>query len=252
MTGLALYLLFVAIAVYVQSLTGFALALVLLGLVGAIDLYPLNDVVNVLSIVSLINAAVFLRRRRAWRLEPVLKPSLAASMVGTVVGVIALSWVLGSAYQLMRLGLGLSIVGCAVLLWRAARPLAQPSSRLALASVGFVSGLMGGLFSTAGPPLVYQFYRQPWSVERIQASLVYLFGAGAAVRLLLVLSTGGFSRQSAWLALVAAPVVVLVTSWSARRPPPLSPPVLKRLVCVLLVATGVSMVIDALRLMAVA
>ena len=250
MTGIALYLLFVAIAVYVQSLTGFALALVLLGLVGAIDLYPLNDVVNVLSIISLINAGVFLHRRGALRLDPLLRPALGASLLGTVVGVLALSWVLGSAYQVLRLLLGLSIVGCAALLWRAARPLPAPSSTAAFVSVGFVSGLMGGLFSTAGPPLVYQFYRQPWSTERIQASLVYLFGAGALVRLLVVLSTGGFSRQSAGLALIAVPVVVLVTTWSARRPPPLSPAMLKRLVCVLLVATGGSMVADALRLMA--
>jgi hypothetical protein len=40
------FLVFVAGAVYAQALTGFALALILLGLVGATDLVPLTDAVN--------------------------------------------------------------------------------------------------------------------------------------------------------------------------------------------------------------
>lgn len=246
MLSAAVFLLFVAFAVYVQNLTGFALALVLLGLVGATDLLPLLDAVNVVTVLGLVNAGVFLWRRRALHLDRVLWPVLGASLVGTVLGVLLLDWIAGSAYQALRALLGLSIVGCAWLLWRVAQPLSTPSSPGSFVAVGLASGLMVGLFSTAGPPLVYQLYRQPWTAERIRESLVFLFGAGSLLRLLIVVPTGGFSLHALSLSAIAIPVVVLVTSLTARRASPLSPAMLKRLVCGLLVLMGVTMLHSAL------
>lgn len=247
MLSTALFLLFVAIAVFVQNLTGFALALVLLGLVGASEVVPLTDAVNAVTLLGLVNAVVYLRRRGAVRLDRLLWPTLASSLVGTVLGVLLLNGIAGGAYQLLRLLLGLSVLGCAALLWREARPLPSPSAPVSFLGVGLLSGLMGGLFSAAGPPLVYQLYRQPWPAERVREALVFLFGAGAALRLLLVVPTGGFTAHAALLAGTAIPVVVLVTWLGARRPVPLSPALLKSLVCTLLLVTGLTMVGGAWR-----
>lgn len=247
MLSSAIFLLFVAIAVWVQNITGFALALVLLGLVGASDLVPLPDAVNVVTVISLVNAAVFLFHRRALHLPRTLWPALGASLLGTAIGVALLGWIAGAAYEWLRLLLGLIVVGCAVLLWREAKPLAKPSAPGSFLAVGLVSGLMGGLFSTAGPPLVYQLYRQPWGGDRIRETLVFFFGVGSLVRLLVVLPTGGFSWRAVVLTAIAVPVVVLVTQLTARRPAPMSPALLKGLVCLLLVGSGLTMVAAAWR-----
>lgn len=247
MLSSAFFLLFVAIAVWVQNITGFALALVLLGLVGASNLLPLPDAVNVVTVISLVNAALFLYHRRALHLQPVLRPAMGASLLGTVLGVLLLGWIAGAAYEWLRLLLGLIVMGCAVLLWREARPLAKPSPPAGFVVVGLLSGLMGGLFSTAGPPLVYQLYRQPWKTDRVRETLVLFFGVGALLRLVMVLSTGGFSWRALVLTAIAMPVVVVVTQLTARRPPPLSPALLKGLVCVLLVGSGLTMVVAAWR-----
>ena len=151
MFSIALFLVFVALAVYAQNLTGFALALILLGLVGATDLYPLPDVVNIVSIIALVNATIFLYKRRALTLERALWPALLASFVGTVLGVMALSWIVGNAYELLRLLLGASIIYCAWILWRRKTQLKTASPPSAFVSVGLISGLMGGLFSAGGP-----------------------------------------------------------------------------------------------------
>lgn len=98
-----LFLVFVAVAVYAQNLTGFALALVLLGLTGAAGILPLPDVVNAVSIIAVVNAAVFLYRRRALRLDRKLWPLLIASTLGTMLGIAALAWIMGNAYELLRL-----------------------------------------------------------------------------------------------------------------------------------------------------
>ena len=237
-----LFLLFVALAVYAQSLTGFALALILLGLVGVTDLVPLTDAVNAVTVMILVNAATFLYRRWPLHLERTLWPAVASSLLGAVAGVVVLNWLAGTAYQMLRLLLGFSIVGCALLLWSAARPFATVSSARSFAWVGGFSGVLGGMFSAAGPPLVYLMYRQPWATARIQESLILFFGMGALLRLAITVPTGHFSAGAVRLVVEAVPVVLLVTALSAGRPPPLSPRLLKGLVCGLLVATGAGMV----------
>jgi uncharacterized protein len=237
-----LFLLFVAVAVYAQNLTGFALALILLGLVGATDLVPLVDAVNAVTVIIATTGCTFLYRR--WPLHPErsLWPAVASSAAGTIVGTILLTWLADTSYEVLRLILGLSIVLCALLLWRAAEPLKAVSSRGAFVVAGGISGLLGGMFSAPGPPLVYLMYRQPLAHARIQESLILFFGMAALLRLALVVPAGQFSIGAAQLAVEAIPVVFIVTSFAASRPPPLPLPVLKAIVCLLLVATGAGMI----------
>jgi uncharacterized membrane protein YfcA len=86
----AAFLAFVALAVYAQALTGFALALILLGLVGATNLVPLTSAVNATTIIGFCTSALFLYRRRSFRVERVLVPTLVASVAGVIAGVLLL------------------------------------------------------------------------------------------------------------------------------------------------------------------
>lgn len=237
----AAFLLFVAGAVYAQILTGFALSLILLGLIGATNLMPLPDAVNASTIIAFTTAWTFLYRRRALRVERMLVPTLVASAAGIIAGALLLTWLAGTAYEALRLILGISIVACALSLWRTAHPLPTLSSPAAFALTGGIAGLLAGMFSAPGPPLVYLLYRQPLSLARIQESLMLIFGLGTALRLLIVVPTGQFSLFSLRLAVEALPVVFVVTALAARRTPPLSPRLLKGLVCALLIGTGLSM-----------
>lgn len=241
----ATFLVFVAGAVYAQAITGFALALILLGVIGATNLVPLTDAVNATTVIGFCTAWIFLYRRRALRIEKVLVPILATNTVSLVAGALLLFWLAGTAYQVLRLILGVSIVACAVSLWRAVRPLPAMSSPTVFAFTGIVSGLLAGLFSASGPPLVYLLYRQPKPLMWIRESLMVIFGLGTALRLLIVVPTGQFSLLSLQLAVEALPVVFVVTFYAARHPPPLSPKLLRGLVCALLISTGVSMGIGA-------
>jgi uncharacterized protein len=244
-----LFLMFVALAVYVQNLTGFALALILLGLIGATDLIPLTDAVNVVTVIMLATALTFLCRRWPLQLERSLWPAVTSSVIGTVAGTILLNWLAGAAYEVLRLILGFSIVVCALLLWRAAEPRNTVSSRGAFVLAGGVSGLLGGMFSAPGPPLVYLMYRQPLAHSRVQVSLVLFFGIGALLRLIIMVPAGQFSTYAVQLTAEAIPVVFLVTAVAAARPLPLSPKLLKAVVCVLLVASGAGMIGAALSAM---
>jgi uncharacterized membrane protein YfcA len=245
----ALFLLCVGAAGYVQNLTGFAFGLVLLGLVGILHLAPLPDVANVVSVLTLVNAAMLFRTHRPQVERAVMAPTLAASLVGVVGGVLALNWLSDHVVAGLRLLLGLTIVGCAVVLVLDAAPLRQRSGPRAFAAVGLVAGVLGGLFSTAGPPLVYHFYRQPMALRAIRDSLVTAFACNAVVRIALMLATARFAADVLWLALEAAPLVLAQTWWMARRPQRWSERALKRIVSALLMAVGAGLAMPALRAM---
>ena len=117
-----LFLACVALATYAQTMTGFAFGLVLLGLSGVFQLASVSEVANVVSVLSLVNAAVTLARAKPqvnWRL---LAPALGSSLAGVVAGVFALAWIGGSMAVALQLLLGVTIMACAVLLVARAEP----------------------------------------------------------------------------------------------------------------------------------
>jgi len=231
-----------ALATWAQNLTGFAFALILLGLVGAFRLAPVADAANAATLLVLLNAAVHFRRHAItphWRL---VRPALATSLAGVAAGVALLSWLGGQGAQALRGMLGVAILACAALLLLRAAPRATLSGTRGFALAGAVSGIMGGLFSSPGPPLVYHMYRQPLERPVVQQCLLLVFTANAALRFALVLTTGRISIGVLALAASAAPAVWLVTRWQHRRPTQIRPETLRWLVCALLAAAGVALV----------
>jgi len=211
------------------------------------SLAPLPEVSNVVNMLTLVNALVALHGSRADLNWSLIRTPLVASLIGVAVGVFALEWISGNTVLLLRGLLGLTILACAVLLIARTKPLAQVSSRGSFISFGLVSGVLGGLFSSAGPPMVYHLYRQPYPLAVIRNSLLVLFAANSAVRLVLVAGSGSFSLSAFWLGLEALPVVVLLT-WAVRRYASAgSMKMVKRMVFVLLLIAGFGLLIPVTR-----
>lgn len=238
-----MFIVFVGLAVYAQNLTGFALGLVLLGLVGLSNLIPLVDAANAVTILTMTNACLFLYKRRPVKLQPAMKPAVIASTVGSFLGMGVLTFLAANATSVLRILLGMCVIGCALLLWRSAKPYETASGVGTFTCVGAVSGLLGGMFATPGPPLVYAVYRQPWPMTTIQESLIFSFGVGAALRLTVMTATGQVSRQAVQLALEALPVLFLITVYAANRRPPVSKETLQRIVCILLICAGIGILV---------
>ncbi|BDT68635.1 putative sulfite/organosulfonate exporter TauE [Comamonadaceae bacterium OS-1] len=241
-----LFLLCAATAGYVQNLTGFAFGLVLLGLVGLLGVASIADVANVVSVLTLVNAIVLFCATRPKLEARILLPTMAASQVGVVAGVLLVNWLSSGLVVVLSLLLGLTIIACAGLLARTAQAQAQRSSATSFMAVGAVSGVLGGMFSTAGPPLVYHLYRQPLPLRAIRDTLVAIFAANAVLRLGMMLPAGHVSSNALLLSLETVPLVLLQTGWMARHPSRLQPATVKRIVCVLLALVGFSLVATSL------
>lgn len=243
------YLLFfglVALATFCQNLTGFAFGLIFVGLAGATQLMPIADAANVACLLSLVNGVAYLRNHPFSPQWPLLKPMLASSVLGVLGGLVLLSWLSGHALNGLRILLGLAIAGCAVALLAQKQVRAQMSGPASLWSAGLLSGLLGGLFATPGPPMVYHLYRQPLERLLVRQCLFVMFITCNLLRLGVVVGTGGLRWESVLVSAAAFPVVTLVTWLHARHPPTLPKRLVEWLVCLLLMLAGASMLVSAL------
>lgn len=240
--GVAGFLVCVAVAAYAQTLTGFAFGLILLSAVGVFDLVPIADAANAVMVLVLVNVYSSFRASRQplpWRM---MRPALISSLGFIVVGVALLMWLSSHATQWLKILLGLVIAGCALSLMLQRQPRKTLSSPASFGVAGALSGVLGGLFGTSGPPIVYLMYRQPLDQTLIRLALLLVFACNAGLRLAVVVATGGFNVRSVLLCALSVPIVHYVTTFTARRPAPVSARTLRTGVAWLLVVSGVLLV----------
>ena len=246
LTQTALFLLCVALATCAQSLSGFAFALVLLGLAGLLELAPLTDLANVATMLALANALVALRGSRRQLDVPALRDLTLGGVAGILLGVLLLGWLSTNVTLVLRLVLGLTVIACAVVVLTEAAALRERSPASTFRLWGALSGLLTGLFATGGPPLVYHFYRQPMALKTVRDTLVATLAASSLLRLVVVIPAGQFSANALKLSLLAAPLVFGLSWWLERHPPGWSRAAVLRLVCALLLLTGLGLIVPAL------
>jgi uncharacterized membrane protein YfcA len=234
------FLALTGIAAYTQTLTGFAFGLITMGGVGLTGLLSLPDAALLVSMLTFVNATQMLAkgwRDVAWR---EFRLVMLTSIPTIFVGYCLLGWLAGTRADLLRLILGLVIVVSSLQLARRPEPLPKKSGDGSFLFFGSVAGLMGGLFSTAGPPLVYHLYRQPMSQVTVRETLVTVFALNAVFRTGLVTVSGDLPSWSVLSGLLAVPAVMGATH-AARRWPPLSPATMRRIVFALLFLSGISL-----------
>lgn len=235
------FLILTGVAAYAQTLTGFAFGLITMGGVALAGLLSLTDAAVIVSVLTFTNATQMLMkgwRDVAWR---EFRLVMLAGVPLLVVGYVLLEWLAGTRADLLRLTLGLVIIVSSLQLALKPEPLSQKSRDWTFLFFGALAGVMGGMFSTAGPPLVYHFYRQPLPLVTIRETLVTVFALNAVFRMSLVAFSGNLPSGSVWTGLLAIPVVMGATHAARRWPPPISPATMRRIVFVLLFLSGVSL-----------
>ncbi|RDL46833.1 hypothetical protein BLJAPNOD_06351 [Ensifer sp. M14] len=239
--SLAVLLLLAAGASYVQTLTGFALGLLMMGGVGLTGVVPLEDAAVLVGVLGIVNAVQVLAKgwRDIARREFLLV--IFISLAFLVLGYWLLGLLLAASLDWLKLVLGAIIVLSSIQLLLQPAPLEKPSGPVSFLFFGAIAGVMGGLFSTAGPPLVYHFYRQPLRPVVIRETLVAIFAVNGVLRLLLVTGAGNIPSASLWWGLLCIPVVMGFTLLARRYPPPLTPIGMRRVAFSLLFLSGLSL-----------
>ena len=236
----------VALASYIQSLTGFAFGLIFLGLVSSFQLMLIPEATNVITLISLIQTVIYFHEFPLTSEWKVVRPAIWPSLAGVALGVMLLSWLSGNALHWLRITLGVAILMSGGLLLARVQTKVRLNKPGTFALTGLVSGLMSGMFSTGGPPMVYLLYRQPLGLEVIRQCMLVMFGIGQLVRLAIVVATGQFTIGSIGYALLAIPLVFLITKGHKHFPLGLSPAITFRIAAILLLITGTGLILSSI------
>ncbi len=227
----------------VLGITGFGSALVIVPLLAWH--WPLPDVVALVLLLdvpaSLLHGGLNLRQVNFAELRRLVPGMVAGALAG-----LWLSGVLVARWPLLILGLYVAAVGV-----QALRP--APAQRQALAApwahaMGGAIGVVEMLFGTAGPLVVAWLSRRLPDVHVLRASTPVVIAASACAVLLTMGWSGRLSNAELWqrwLGLMAvAAVGVLLGNRLALR---VSPQALRRVICGLLVVSGLTLLVHAAR-----
>jgi uncharacterized membrane protein YfcA len=225
----------------VYGITGFGAALVTIPL--ATHLVPLPFALAMFAVVDLVNALrVGLENPRLAVKAEVLRMA-PMIVVGVILGVTAL-------VNLPRKA-GMAALGVFVALY-ALYSLARRASMGTVSSRwAYVAGVAGGitstLFGAGGPPYAIYLSHRPLTKEQFRATLTLTTIVSISLRVLAFIVTGLLLDLKAWIAAaIAIPAGLAGLAVAARIFRLVSREVLTRLVALLLLATGVSLIFRAL------
>ncbi|HSH48674.1 MAG TPA: sulfite exporter TauE/SafE family protein [Halomonas sp.] len=239
--GIEVLLLFAAIAAlagYFQTVTGFGLGMIVMGATSGLSITSVASVAAVVSLMTLANSAVALPGKLRLLDLRATAATIAGIIPSIIVGVLLLGYLSHSAASVLRIALGLVVCYGGLSLVLRPRPRETLSSRFSFFVSGVFSGLFGGLFGIAGPPVIYQCYRQPMPLVAIRNMLILLFAATSGTRTLFVALRGQLDAEILILAAWAIPMVSLATYAGRRWPPPLSTLAMRRLAFATLMLIG--------------
>lgn len=239
------FLCIVGIGSYLQAFTGFALSIFVLGAVVMFQLASLDTTATAINIMTLVNSALALRGNVHLMNRKLLLRTLAGVVPGVPVGLWLLEAISASSTQVLQLVFGLVVIIAGAVLFVRPKPRTSVSGRGGFVAAGALGGILGGMFSVPGPPVIYHFYVQPLALEQVRLTLLAIFGVVSFVRLVFLAANSAVGTDALYLGLLSLPMVALTTAMFIRFPPRLSEAAIRRAAFVLLSGMGVSILVMA-------
>ena len=232
-------------ATLLQTLSGFGFGLLVVASFTLLDVLPLTATTFLVSLLGLVNSTtVVVKNRNAVKI-PELKLMLYTGIPLMLLGFVLLEYMSAHLTQFLNFILGISILLCCALMLVKRKRTDRPSRPRSFLIAGGVSGLLGGLFSTSGPPLVFQCYKQSWSIEAIRSTLLAVFTIGGIVRVGIALFGTLPDLDIMFLIAAAIPLVLLVTHFSRRLTPYVDAKWIRIIAITLLGVSGISLVVTS-------
>ena len=224
---------------YVQAVTGFAMGMIVIAVVGASELIALPVLTAAASLITMVNVALAVKGRLHQLHRPLFIWLAAGQLPAIWLGVWLLTVLERDAQTVLQLLLGAFITLGSLSMMLRPSPLAKISPPWATWIAGFIGGLIGGMFSASGPIMGWFNYRQPLQLAQIRTTLLCVFALSTSTRTVVVGSQGGLTQDVWLLAGFALPLVILGT-WAGRElPPAVADATLKRIAFGLLLVMGI-------------
>lgn len=212
------YLAFiVGVASYIQANFGFSFTLIAVALVVALGLSDLHTITAVVSFLVVFNSSIALATssvQLSWR---IFFPTAVSMVPALGLGVYLLYAIPPSSADLLQLALGVCVTAVGAVFGLSTANRKQTMlSRPRLSFAGATSGVLGGLFGAAGPPLVYELYRQKVSVHVIKKTLLGLLLVFGVFRSSFVVLEGGISTDVMLITAKCLPAAI-IGAWVGNK-----------------------------------
>jgi uncharacterized membrane protein YfcA len=229
----------VLVAAFLQSLSGFGFAIIVMPL-----LTLFLGVQTAAPVVALVGLTVYsinlVRFRRAVNAGEVLR--LGA---GAILGVWLGLWLLANVDEaIVERLLGLILMAYATYAWLSPASL-RTLSRRWVYPAGFLAGCLGGAYNTPGPPVIVYGSLRRWPKDEFRAGLQALFFISAVPVVASHLLAGHVTRQVFTFYLVALPALALGILAGARLDSRVDRERFRRLVLAMILVLGLSLLLGA-------
>ncbi len=210
------FLVVALLGAFVQTVTGFALGMILIALAAGLELVSIPVLTATASLLSLANVCMALRGQ-THRIHWGFWGFITLGQVPAIgVGLWLMLYLNEDAVVLLQLLLGLFVlIGSISMIGRNVE-IGAPSKKPAQLAAGVAGGLCGGMFSASGPVMGWFFYRQPLAIDIVRPTLLACFGVTTSVRTLMLASQGELNTDIATLTLASLPMIVLGT-WLGKK-----------------------------------
>lgn len=225
---------------FLQGLTGFGLGMTIVGLVSAFAVAPVSFTADLVNFVALPHGMMVLWPRRQevdWRLVATFLLGIGP---GLALGLYLLRQLEGRG--ILEIVLGAAVCSAALVFAFRPTPRSTRTPLPASVTVGLLSGTLGGLFSVAGPPVVFYLYLQKMEVTRIRSTLVATFVTVGTLRAAALGATGYLTGPVLGTAALMAPLAILSAALAAPLTEKIPAAALRRVVFVLLVVLGLTVI----------
>lgn len=239
----AAFLFLVIIGAYVQTITGFAMGLLIVGGVTILNLAPITFTAAIVGILSLANTSLILRHALR-QVDRRFLLYLSLGMLPSIfIGVAILNSMSDSQTVLLRKILGAVIIIAGILLTLKPEPRSSQSSKIGITLTGIAGGLFGGMFSTGGAPPAFLMYRQPLALTVIRATLLAVFFITTLTRTVLITIDGQLTPKALTVCAIAVPLVLVTTHYAPRFAPTGADKTIRKSVFILLIIIGLLLII---------
>ncbi|MEM6916040.1 MAG: sulfite exporter TauE/SafE family protein [Verrucomicrobiota bacterium] len=192
-------------AAFLQSATGFGMALVLTALVPL--LIPVRDAIAFVSIACFFATLFIMLANHSGLSFRHAGPLAVGMVIGIPLGYFGLRSVDGTI--LVRcLGITLMLIALSEFFQARFRDRWQLPEKSA-GAFGLVGGVITGAFNVGGPPIVVYAYSRPWSKTETVAILQTVFLSGSITRNALMFQNGEVTRELLLIVLYTFPAALL-------------------------------------------
>jgi uncharacterized membrane protein YfcA len=188
-------------AIFTQSLTGFGLALVSMPLLTA--LLGVQTTAPLVALIALLAEAVLLLYYREALNVRVIWRLILASMVGVPIGVLAIR---SLDEEVVLTLLGIIVAGYALYALLKLR-LPAIDGPIWAYGAGFLAGILGGAYNTAGPPVIVYGNCRLWPPAEFKGNLQGFFLINSAVVIASHALAGNYSPDVLRYGLLTLPAV---------------------------------------------